>query len=447
MHALWLNLGTGLRLALLRPVNASRMRISNGQFWLLGMLNILIWLACDWILAEPPREFNPFGTWEAALYLLALALVSYLVARLAGAPQLQFQVPFCVLGSGPWLLCAGTLSYWLADRFLADLRYQEALAGLLLGWLWLVVVRAQRLGTANGLPRRMTQALLLPLLLLGLEWYYPQPGYWYTGWEAPETVEETPGPAPLNAEQVLFDQPGLLADRLRGILPEAAGQADLFVIGFAGFGGQNVFRDEVLYLEELANTALESGLRFMPLVNHRDSVQRLPIASLTNLEATIESLGRMMNPEEDVLFLYLTSHGTEDHRIAIELDGVPLEQITPESLATALERARARWKILVISACFSGGYLQQLSGPDTLVITAARADRHSFGCDDQADLTWFGRAFLEQGLALGLGFEAAFLHAETQIRAWETEQALEPSEPQIHLGTAIREKLREMDLL
>ena len=42
-----------------------------------------------------------------------------------------------------------------------------------------------------------------------------------------------------------------------------------------------------------------------------------------------------------------------------------------------------------------------------MVITAARADRTSFGCADENDFTYFGRAFFNEALpASGSFFEA-----------------------------------------
>lgn len=445
MPAVLLNLQTGLRLLLLMPMQPGQLRVSSGQFWLLFLLLGTLLYATDWMLTEAPREFNPFGIWELALLLLGVAAGAYLAGRITGSPNLQFQLPFCLLAALCLLVPVAAGVTFVVDRHFADSVPPMALPGILMAWGWAISLRAISGCTRAPALGKGLAAAVIVVLLAGPDYYYPQPGFWYTGWATEETTAE---PAePLEAEQVFFDQPGLLAERLRGMLPQQNERADLFLIGVAGDGSQNVFRKEIDQLALIADASLESGLRFLPLVNHRETLNRLPIASLTNLEAAIESVGRMMNAEEDVLFLYITSHGSEEHEIALELGDLPFAALTPDSLHEALERARVRWKIVVISACFSGGYVQKLASADTLVITAARADRHSFGCENDADLTWFGRAFLEQGLALGLGFENAFNHAEAQIHKWEVEQDLEHSEPQIHMGSAIRDKLREMDLL
>ncbi len=445
MQAMMRNLKSGLRLTLLLPVHPGQLRVSSGQFWLLATLFGLLVFSTDWMLTAPPREFNPFGIWELALALLGVAAGAYAAGRCTASPNLQFQLPFCLLAALCVLVPVAALSTFVADTLAQDRLHPLALPLVFMAWGWAITLRAISGCTRSGVISRAAAAALIVAALAAPDFYYPQPGFWYTGWAEEEAAAEPQ--EPLEAEQVFFDQPGLLAERLRGMLPQQGGRADLYLIGLAGYGAQDVFRREIDRLGLIAESALGSGLRFLPLVNHRETLSRYPLASLTNLEAATESIGRMMNAEEDVLFLYITSHGSEEHQIALELGNLPFSPLTPETLHAALDRARVRWKVVVVSACFSGGYMQQIASADTLVITAARADRHSFGCENDADMTWFGRAFLDQGLALGLGFEAAFNHAEAQVHKWEVEQGLEHSEPQIHVGSAIRAKLREMNLL
>ena len=50
-----------------------------------------------------------------------------------------------------------------------------------------------------------------------------------------------------------------------------------------------------------------------------------------------------------------------------------------------------------------------------MIITAARADRTSFGCGTQSEITDFGRAFFVDGLNHNDSFEAAFDEARPLI--------------------------------
>ena len=65
-------------------------------------------------------------------------------------------------------------------------------------------------------------------------------------------------------------------------------------------------------------------------------------------------------------------------------------------LRSILDAAGIGWRVIVISACYSGSFVDELRSDRTLVITASRADRNSFGCSNEADMTYFGRALIDE---------------------------------------------------
>ena len=77
---------------------------------------------------------------------------------------------------------------------------------------------------------------------------------------------------------------------------------------------------------------------------------------------------------------------------------LPLRDLTGEALADALRASGIKWRVIVISACHSGAFIESLKDPYTMVITAAAPDRTSFGCSDDRDLTYFGEAFFRDSL-------------------------------------------------
>ncbi|MDF0498235.1 C13 family peptidase [Bradyrhizobium yuanmingense] len=85
-----------------------------------------------------------------------------------------------------------------------------------------------------------------------------------------------------------------------------------------------------------------------------------------------------MDPEKDVLFLILTSHGSPDG-LAIKA-GRLTETLTPSRLRDMLAKTGVRHKVVVISACYSGVFIPRLATPDVLVITAADDKHPMFGC-------------------------------------------------------------------
>jgi hypothetical protein len=183
--------------------------------------------------------------------------------------------------------------------------------------------------------------------------------------------------------------------------------------------------------------------RSLTLVNSRSTVKELPLASATNLDQGLRAIGRKMNPQQDILFLYLTSHGSRDATLATELPGLSFNTFNASRLAQILKDSGIRWKVIVVSACYSGSFLDSLKDDHTLVMTAARADRTSFGCSDDAEFTWFGRAYLEQALNQTTSFTDAFSRARTLVEQWETRDGEVHSEPQIAEGALIGARLEQ----
>ncbi len=99
-------------------------------------------------------------------------------------------------------------------------------------------------------------------------------------------------------------------------------------------------------------------------------------------------------------------------------------------------------RVIVVSACYAGGFVPALTSEDTLVIAAARADRTSFGCEDGKAWTYFGEAYFAQALARTASFERAFHIAAKAIAQREQLEKHDASEPQMQVGERIREQLR-----
>jgi Peptidase C13 family len=100
--------------------------------------------------------------------------------------------------------------------------------------------------------------------------------------------------------------------------------------------------------------------------------------------------------------------------------------------------------VLVVSACYSGGFIEPLKDDHTLIITASSATKTSFGCGNESEATYLARALYDEALRKTHSIEAAFNTARDSIREREKAQGFEPSDPQIFVGAAIREKLMQL---
>jgi hypothetical protein len=243
-------------------------------------------------------------------------------------------------------------------------------------------------------------------------------------------------------EQVMYAQAQLMQDAVKTLMPRTPGRPNLYLIGFAGDGDENVFRNEVEFVERQFTQRFDSAGHTLALINNPATVTRTPIASLSNLQTAVDAAAERMNAEQDILFLFLTSHGSKEHELYVGLDPLPLDQIAPDDVADLFADTRIRYRVIVISACYSGGFIDALKNDTTMVITASRADRASFGCGTDSDITDFGRAFFVDGLNHNDTFSAAFDEAKSLIDSWEARDDEEHSFPQIESTPRIEAQLK-----
>ena len=105
-----------------------------------------------------------------------------------------------------------------------------------------------------------------------------------------------------------------------------------------------------------------------------------------------------------------------------------------------------KWRIVIISACYSGGFIEPLKDAHTMVVTAAQSDRMSFGCSNESDSTYFGDAFFNQALRNTTSFLGAFEEAKAGIAEREKREGMSPpSNPQIFIGDAMAEKMKRFE--
>jgi hypothetical protein len=246
-------------------------------------------------------------------------------------------------------------------------------------------------------------------------------------------------------EQGFYAQQETLERALAALEPERPGVADLYVLAAALYANEDVFMKEVRVVMDLFRTEFDARGRSLALINNPGTAGTHPVASLTSLAAALSHIGAIMNVDEDVLVLYLTSHGSENHQLAVNFPPLRLAPIDPPALKQALDEAGIKWRVVIVSACYSGGFINALRDSRALIITASAANRQSFGCGNESNFTYLARALFDEALRRTHSFEAAFEAARATISRRERERGFPPSEPQISAGAAIREKLKEIE--
>ena len=222
---------------------------------------------------------------------------------------------------------------------------------------------------------------------------------------------------------------------------------NMYFLGVAGDGRQSVFRREVQFVQKQIEQKYATQGRSLALINDHKTAQDYPLATSRSIAQSIKAIGEKMNREDDILFLYLTSHGSDTFDFSLGHDSIRLSDFGPKELLSMLDSANIKWRVLVVSACYSGGFVDVLSNSNTLILTAADSENTSFGCSDDADLTYFAKALFKEVLSNepSIDLPDAFEKATEIINKWESEQELTSSNPMISAPSDILNKLKRLN--
>lgn len=435
------NVVAGARLAAFLPVRRHDFRVSPADFAVLAAFVGLVALAAGIARGGWPGVVNvaalPLFLAEVPLVLGACVLA----AGFLGRRELVLALATALFAIDPAFAVAGTAIALALDAVPA--------AGMAIGYAflaWGLAAGLRAVAVLAGPPRdarRLAAMGVIAALFAAFVWIVPRAELWV---RYDPAAERAAAAAPSIADEQFFHrQQTLLEEALAQLAPERPGVEDLYFLGVAPYASHDVFAREVAAVRRLFDERFGTVGRSIALVNSPDTLNDTPIATATNLRAALERIGRSMNPAEDVLFLFITTHGDERHELAFELPPLALQQLTPTALARMLADSGVKWKVLVVSACYSGGFVEPLKDANTLVITAADAKSTSFGCASGRDFTYFGRAYFGEALGRTFSFTDAFESARTIVGEQERSERLAPSSPQIFVGNAVPDKLRSIE--
>ena len=432
------NILMGCRLSLFLPVRPALFNVTLSQAILLFGVSLLPNLIYDYLITRPENNFNIYGLYyQATLYLLFLLSVVFIVA-MQRAFSAILPLIVMILSITPTTF----LAYLALYHFIVSLgvfSYDSVywiVAGVYLCWHLAIIFRVIRMLFYAALPKVIVLLSIYVFFNLVPWLVMPNQPLWFASFNSDSNAEDSRPPR-IDLEALFYAQPDLLEHKLNALLPQRPGIMDLYFLGVAGYSNEDVFMNEARLAKQLFDERFGTNGRSVLLVNNRQTFATSPMANNHNLVTALKQIGKAMDTEEDVIFLFLTSHGDEDEGLSVRIGNHSLNKISPDSLAIALDRSGIKWRIIVISACYSGNFIEALQDPRTLIITAARHDRSSFGCGHNGDFTYFGQAFFGQALHDNYSFAKAFEAARASIETRESEEKLTPSLPQMAVGKEI----------
>jgi hypothetical protein len=425
-----------------RKVQIDRLRAGRDVSLIAAALILGVYFARDWLVAEPARYFSTLGFAPYFTELFCIGAFSYAVSRSA----------YCALPFGMLLSVLLEVYFFLmlvlTGLFVLQYHYVLDEYSLYFGIFVYVWVSLAILGLLlQALPKRWIRAITavacFAIVTFVPEYFleYADYSFWYHDYSSDE---DELAAAPIDDyEKIFFSQDSLLQQQLDKVQPGIAGKIEFFYLGFAGYAGQAVFKKEVQYVDRLINEEYSTQQRGLLLINNRETLDTYPLAIQHNLRRALRGIAAKMNADEDILFLYLTSHGSHNHELAVEFEPFQFTDITPATLKRALDHSGIRWKVVIISACYSGGFIEPLQDPYTLIATASDSDHQSFGCSNENDFTYFGEALFRDQLAKGVPLLQALPLAQKAIAEREKREDKTPSNPQLWIGEAIKDYLEK----
>lgn len=244
------------------------------------------------------------------------------------------------------------------------------------------------------------------------------------------------------AEHALYKESGELQLALDSLQVSDPQKIELYSLVVAGYGTEEVFRRESKFIENLFSAQYGNRTTAIYLANSQRSLGEHPLATRTSIGAAINRIAERMDKQQDIFFLYITSHGSKYKQLALNHNGLALADIDAKWLADLLKSSGIKHRVIVLSACYSGGFIDDLKDEQSLIMTSAAADKTSFGCADDSLFTYFGRAYFQESLKPGVDFEQAFFEAKKLVSTWEKEQKITESNPQIHSNPQVIEQVK-----
>ena len=442
---LWQNVIVGVRLAFFLRADPDSVKSAPEQLIAFVILDLALNLTVGFANHGPSGHLDLWALPRALLYFPFMMLAAYVVGRRERNAALFLALSIALISAALPLEAVVRVAY---RAFSAMPAGENPLVGyvyyyaVVLWWAAIIGVTSYRFATSAG-PHRLASAGVAMLLIV-------TPGVMIAGgpqadlWAVPYRDDVARNGDDYGAaarEENFYAQPEILARELKAIKAQRKGVIDLYFVGFAGYASQDVFMKEMNAVTRLFGERFDGKGRTLALVNSEKTITRYPIASRTSLARALKHIGQVIDREEDIVFLYMTSHGSERHQFAVEFRPLELNNIDPPALKEMLDASRIKWRVIVVSACYSGGFIEPLKDEYTLVLTAADATHQSFGCSNEADFTYFGRAYFDQALRLGYSFIDGFEVARDSIVAREKAEDKTPSNPQIYAGSQVRKKL------
>lgn len=212
-------------------------------------------------------------------------------------------------------------------------------------------------------------------------------------------------------------------------------------IGAALHSREDVFDRDVALMDDTLRPLYGTAYRSVKLSNVRlyAGDRTLPLATIEHLDQVFDTLAEHQRRNDRYIVL-LSTHGVPG---MLELEQParyrpPWRLLGKEKIADWAGQLEPRPTWLVISACYAGSHLKQALPEHLIAMTAAAADRTSFGCSNTEHNSWFITALVSalraHEPAGSASFDEVWRQTLALIARREKEQGNAASMPDWYVG-------------
>ena len=212
---------------------------------------------------------------------------------------------------------------------------------------------------------------------------------------------------------------------------EQAARPHWLAVLVAGDGSLPVFDNAVA---EMAKLLQLSGPRAAEMT--RFSAAGLAGTALSTRAAVLAAIAGLHPAAGQACFVFLTSHGAHGPGVYLAPE---TEFLSPADLAAALDAGCGDAPTVVVaSACYTGGFAgPPLARPNRILLTAARADRPSFGCGAGRTFTYYDTCLLRSFTNLPRDWQDVINGTDQCVTRLEAREGEPASDPQSYVGARV----------
>ena len=434
LRGLGRNLVAGLRLALFLPVERAAFRISAGQLVLMVIVSAAIDVDTDWVRAAHEARFSILGLHGELFALGLLMLSSAVLAMLRRDRELFLALPIVILASFPAIQVVHVLPDLPRVQPLVSDATRHLFEYAVWGWMALLAMRAVYVCTDPQRRLRRAWALVGAAVIIAPIWFAPLVGPLDPWWREIDVLNDPDAISPAS-EAVLAAQEFILDRELDRLEDERPGATDLYFVGFAPDAGHPGFVADVDAAQRTMDERWNTSGRSTVLVNSPLTVAERPFASITHLRKVLLEIGDTINADEDIVMVYVAGSSGADNVLNAVNPPLELIGLSPQGLRQLLDAAGIRWRIVVVSTCYAGAWLDALKDDDTVIIASSAADVRGSDCMGGLGTSAFGEAFFGLGMRRNDDITRAFEVARRRLAERHA------AEPVMSIGSAIAERL------